>query len=76
MLIHLVNYNVTVDGEITPARGVVVDVAPPAGKKVRSVSYSGTLSPLESVKFAPAGKGIRFTADQLGIYGLAAVELE
>lgn len=76
MLIHLVNYNVTVDGEITPARDVVVNVAPPAGRKVRSVSYSGTLRPLEPVKFAPAGKGIRFTADQLGIYGLAAVELD
>jgi hypothetical protein len=76
MLIHLVNYNVTLDGEITPVRDVGVDVVPPAGKKVRSVGYSGTLSALAPVKFVPLGKGIRFTADQLGIYGLAAIELE
>lgn len=76
MLIHLVNYNVTIDGEITPAKNIAVNVAPPAAKKVRSIGYSGTLSALAPVKFTPNGKGVRFTADQLGIYGLAVVELE
>jgi hypothetical protein len=76
MLIHLVNYDVTLDGEITPARGIVVEAVPPRGKRVRSVGYSGNLSALEPVKFAAAGKGIRFTAGQLGIYGLAVIELE
>jgi hypothetical protein len=76
MLIHLVNYNVTLDGEITPVRDVGVDVVPPVGKKVRSVGYSGTLSALAPMEFVPLGKGIQFTADQLDIYGLAAIELE
>jgi hypothetical protein len=76
MLIHLVNYDVTLDGEITPARDIVVEAVPPRGKRVRSVGYSGNLSALAPVKFTAAGKGVRFTAGQLGIYGLAVLELE
>jgi hypothetical protein len=75
MLIHLVNYDVTLDGVITPAHGVNVEVAVPGGKKVESVHYSGSLSTLKPVKFQSAGSRIRFQADEVGIYGLAVVEL-
>jgi hypothetical protein len=76
MLIHLVNYDVTLNGVITPAHGVNVEVAVPQGKKVESVHYSGSLSALKPLKFQSAGSRIRFLADEVGIYGLAVVELQ
>ncbi len=76
MLIHLVNYDVTLGGVITPARDVTVEVAPPAGKKVTSVRYSGSLAALEPAEFHSLGGGIRFQADTVGIYGLAVLELQ
>jgi hypothetical protein len=79
MAINLVNYDVTLDGDITPARNVNVQVAVPAGKKVRSIEYGGTLSSLQPVKFAAcSGKEpcVRFQADQVNIYGLAVLRLE
>jgi hypothetical protein len=76
MIVHLVNYNVTVDGDITPAKGLKVDIAPPRGKQVKSVEYSGTLAKLRPAPFK-AGKGgvVTFDADALDIYGMAVVEL-
>jgi len=76
MLIHQVNYDVTLDGVITPARGVKVEVSVPEGKKVASVYYSGSLSALKPVKFQSAGSCIRFEAGEVGIYGLAVIELQ
>jgi hypothetical protein len=77
LLIHLVNYDVTVDGAITPARNLDVEAVLPAGKKAKTVQYCGDLTTLKNVPFQPKGaRGIRFTADQVNIYGLAVVELE
>jgi len=76
MLIHLVNYDVTLDGVITPAHDVKVEVAVPNGKSVASVRYSGSLSALRPLKFESSGSGIRFEADTVGIYGLGIVELQ
>ena len=77
MIVHLVNYNVTVDGDITPAKGLKVEIAPPRGRQVKSVEYNGTLAKLRPVSFKPAGKGnvVTFDADELSIYGMAVVEL-
>ncbi len=49
MAIHPVNYdyNVTVSGDVTPAKKAAVEVALPRGKKVRGLEYSGALSVLE-----------------------------
>lgn len=80
MAIHLVNYDVTVAGDVTPAKKVAVEVALPQGKKVRGLEYSGALSALQPLKYAPCGSGqsscVRFDADQVGIYGLAVLTLE
>jgi hypothetical protein len=80
MAIHLVNYDVTVAGDVTPAKKVAVEVALPRGKKVRGLEYSGALSALEPLKYAPCKTGqsscLRFEADQVVVYGLAVLTLE
>ena len=77
MLLHLVNYDVTLDGVINPARDLNLEVVLPRGKKAKAVRYCGDLTELKSVSFQPkGGRNISFIADQVGIYGLAVIELE
>ena len=77
MLVHLVNYNVTLDGDVTPVHGLTVEAALPAGKKLKSVHYSGTLAEMKPLSFTSAGgTQVAFKIGETGIYGLAVLELE
>lgn len=80
VLAHLVNYDVTVDGDITPAEDAEVQILLPAGKTAKSVMFSGTLPEMKPVEFVSENDGARqritFTADRVNVYGLAVVELE
>ncbi len=80
LFVHLVNYDVTVDGTVTPARNVEVRVLLPAGARVKQIRYSGSLSELTPVRARMennAGRSlVRFTADEIQVYGLAILELE
>jgi hypothetical protein len=80
ILLHVVNYDVTVDGTITPARGLRVQVAIPRGKKARSVTWSGMLTEMKPLKYSTVSQRGRqmLTLDlnEVSIYGLAKIELE
>lgn len=80
MLLHVVNYDVTVDGMITPARNLTVQVAVPRGKTARRVTWSGTLSDMKPVKYRAVSRAGRqmliLDLDEVSIYGLAKIELE
>ncbi len=77
MLVHLVNYDVTLDGTITPARNLKIEAFVPAGMKVRDVRYCGNLTALKPVAFRQESpRLISFTADEVGIFGMAVIELE
>ena len=80
MLLHVVNYDVTVDGTITPARNLKVQVAIPRGKAARSVTWSGTLSEMKPVKYKTVNSGGRqmltLDLDEVSIYGLAKIGLQ
>jgi len=76
LLIHLVNYDVTVDGDITPANNIKVQIAIPENHKISRISYSGTLGQMEQLDFKENDDGtvlVQFPA--LNIYGLARIEL-
>jgi len=76
LLVHLVNYNVTVDGDITPAKNVDVQIVVPEGRKVKGITFSGTLGQMETINFQENGDGtIRALFPVVNIYGLARVEL-
>jgi hypothetical protein len=80
ILVHLVNYDVTVDGTITPVNDLQVQLLIPAGKKVKQVGYNGTLGKITPVEFkSQVNEGrqiITFQPDVVNVYGLAVVELE
>jgi hypothetical protein len=79
MLLHAVNYDVTVSGDITPARGLKVQLALPRGKTVRSIRFGGTLGEMHTVKWespAPKQGSVVFDLDQVNVYGLAVIELD
>jgi len=80
LLIHLVNYDVTIDGVITPARNTRVRVAIPDGKRPGALTFSGTLDRMQPVEYNTIGTGkhrvIEFEADRVDIYGLGILELK
>jgi len=80
LLIHLVNYNVTVDGDITPAKDIKMQIAVPKGLLVKNITYGGELKEMQKLKYDIREKdGISLmtvTFPGLNIYGLAKIELE
>jgi hypothetical protein len=80
LLIHLVNYNVTTDGDITPATDVKAQIAIPEGLSVKNITYSGELGEMQNLKYdieESNGKIMAtVTFPSLNIYGLAKIELE
>jgi hypothetical protein len=77
MLVHLVNYDVTIDGVITPAKQVGLQLLLPKGCRAARVSYSGDLSTLQPVTYQvdPANpRLITFSVPEVQVYGLALVE--
>lgn len=78
MLIHLVNYDVTLDGDITPSENIKLQVRVPDGKTVQSIEYSGTLSPMKKINFevSQSHNMVHIIIDQLNIYGLAIIHFK
>lgn len=80
LLVHLVNYDVTVDGTITPTRNLKIQLAIPKGRKVESVRYNGSLSEMVPVEFSSIEKNgcrlVTFEVDQVQVYGLGIIDIE
>ena len=80
MLVHLVNYDVTLDGDITPAKNVGVQLMLPKGKKIKNLMFNGTLSELSPIEFESIGfddrEIVTFRLNQVDIYGLAIVQFK
>jgi len=80
ILVHLVNYNVTVNGDVTPSDEIRARVVIPGGQKVKRVLYSSDLGMMNeltyNVKSYSNGDMIEITFPHLNIYGLAGIELE
>jgi hypothetical protein len=80
LLVHLVNYDVTVDGTITPARNVPVRVLLPRGRTAARIAYSGDLSVMKPLDFRAErrdGQDLAcFMAEAVHVYGLAVIEME
>lgn len=80
LLIHLVNYNVTVDGDITPATDIKTQIAIPKGLSIKNITYSGELGDMQKLKYENKKQnGVNIaivTFPKLTIYGLAKIELE
>ena len=75
ILVHLVNYDVVLDGTITPAENISVELVLPDGVKAKNIKYSGNLSDMQPISFDTSGKTVKFVLPEVGVYGLAVVEL-
>ena len=80
ILVHLVNYNVTIDGNITPVTDVEAQIVVPEDLSVKNITYSGELVKMQNLKFdsqeSNGKKMVNVTFPSLNIYGLAKIELE
>ncbi len=51
ILVHLVNYNVTVEGDITASKEIKARIVIPGGSKVKKILYNGELADLNELDF-------------------------
>jgi hypothetical protein len=71
MLFHLVNYDVTIEGTITPAKNMTIQVLIPEGQNIKEIKYSGSLSELQSLPF----KEVERRGERLVVLELETVEI-
>lgn len=80
LLIHLVNYNVTVDGDTTPEKNIKVQIVIPEDLSIKNITYSGELGEMQNLKYDIQKKDdyslVKVTFPRLNIYGLAKIELK
>ena len=80
ILVHFVNYDVTIEGDITPAKDMTVQLLLPKGKEVKNLQFSGSLSQMVQLEYEVIQNGTKqmiiFSPGKVDIYGLALVELE
>ncbi len=79
MLVHAVNYDVSINGEVGEANDVRLQVALPPGTSAAHVRYSSSLDGLSDLDFNEKSEGKRnvvdLELDRIGIYGLALIDL-
>lgn len=76
LLVHLVNYDVTVDGVQTPVENVDLQIYLPTGKPIKSLRYSGNLSELKPLPInSQKANLIQVTLPVVEVYGLLVIEL-
>jgi len=80
LLVHLVNYNVTIDGDITQANNIKAQIALPEDLSIKNITFSGDLGEMKILKYDVQSKnGIslaNITFPSLNIYALAKIEME
>lgn len=80
ILVHLVNYNVTVEGDITSSKEIKAQIVIPGGSKVKKILYNGELADLNELDFKiknfDNGDLVEVTFPSIDIYGFAIIELE
>jgi hypothetical protein len=80
ILVHLVNYNVTVDGDITPAKNISAQIVIPEGFSAKNIYYNGELGEMQNINYEikeiDGNKLVSTTFPIVNIYGLAKIELE
>lgn len=79
-LVHLTNYNVTLDGDITPAENLNAQIVIPKGIKVKKILYGSDLKNMNDINYEidkfNNGNLIKVIFPVVNIYGLARIELE
>ena len=75
-LVHLVNYQVTLDGVVTPAEQVRVRLLIPEGKKVIRVTAGSPINKTTEIRYEMDGKYMEFAVPSFEIYSLATVYFE
>ncbi len=76
LLVHLVNYDVTVDGIQTPVENVDLQICLPDREKIKSIRYSGNLSELKPLALkSQKANMIELTLPVVEVYGLLVIEL-
>ncbi len=75
-LIHLVNYNMNLDGEVTPAEDVKIRFRVPDGKTVSNLTFGSPLTKTAEISYQTKDQYIEFSVPSFEVYGLATVSFK
>jgi hypothetical protein len=80
LLVHLVNYDVSIRGDVHNASDVMLRVALPSGRSAAGVRYGAVNRPFAGIPYevrTVAGREVlHFVADGLEVYGLVLIDME
>jgi len=74
--VHLVNYNMNLDGEVKPAENVKVRLMVPEGKKVSRLTIGSPLYDTKKISFNKKEQFIEFEIPTFEVYSLVTVYYE
>jgi len=72
-LIHFVNYNMNLDGEVTPAKQVHVKLKLPENKQIRQVTFGSPLMETTQIAYVLNDQYVEFEVPEFEVYSLATV---
>ena len=72
-LIHLVNYNMNLDGEVTSTKDVKIRIRVPEGKSVAKLTFGSPLSDTAEMSYKTQDQYIEFEIPSFEVYGLTTV---
>jgi len=74
--VHLVNYNMNLDGEVQPAENVRVKLMIPEGKQIHSITAGSPINDTENITFNQKDQFIEFNVPVFEVYSLVTVYYE
>ncbi len=74
--VHLVNYNMNLDGEVQPAENVKVKLMIPEGKQIHHITAGSPINDTKNITFNQKEKFIEFTVPVFEVYSLVTVYYE
>ena len=72
-LIHLVNYNMNLDGEVTSTKDVQIKFRIPDGKTVSKLTFGSPLTDTAEISYETQDQYIEIKIPSFEVYGLATV---
>jgi hypothetical protein len=72
-LIHFVNYNMNLDGEVIPAKDVTARIRIPAEKQIAQVTFGSPLSETTQISYKIDGQFLKFEVPGFEVYSLVTI---
>ncbi len=75
LLVHIINYDVSINGVVNTANDVQLQIEIPEGYRVGSLRYSNDMKEFENIRVSDTQGTLQLHVNEVGIYALLLAEL-